>query len=131
PYVDPDGFFFQANSIAELGGKMRMELQRVPMPPDALVETVERYNSCADSGTDTEFGKPAPKYKIARPPFYAAWSTPVPHDTRSGLRINPLSQVVDFSGEVIPGLYAAGECVGGCSQHGNGRALTQGYIAAK
>lgn len=129
PYVDPRGFFFEAGTLAELAAKIEMQYQRVPMPADNLVETVGRYNNFVDAGVDSDFGKPTPQYKIARPPFYAAWSTPVPHDTRSGLRINAFSQVVDFVGEVIPGLYAAGECVGGCSQHGNGRALTQGYVA--
>ena len=59
------------------------------------------------------------------------WSTPVLHDPRSGLRINAACQVLDFAGQVIPGLYAAGEAAGGFSQHGNGRALAQGYIAGR
>ena len=65
-----------------------MKYQRVPMPPEKLAATVARYNSFVDSGEDTDFGKPTPRYKIATPPFYAAWATPVLHDTRAGLRIN-------------------------------------------
>lgn len=38
-------------------------------------------------------------------------------------------QVMDTNGEVIPGLYCGGESAGGCSQHGQGRCTTQGYIA--
>ena len=49
-----------------------------------------------------------PLYKIAKPPFYAAWATPVMHDTRAGLRINANCQVIDMNGEVIPGLYCGG-----------------------
>ena len=64
----------------------------IPARADAarriLEETVARYNSFVDSGTDEDFGKPKPLYKIATPPFYAAWATPVVHDTRAGLRIN-------------------------------------------
>lgn len=37
----------------------------------------------------------------------------------------------DYSGQVIPGLYCGGESAGGCSHHGRGRAITQGYIAGK
>jgi succinate dehydrogenase/fumarate reductase flavoprotein subunit len=131
PFVDPDGFFFQANTLEELAAKIVMPYQRVPMPPSNLVETVTRYNGFVDAGADADFGKPRPQFKIQRGPFYAAWSTPVIHDARSGLRINAASQVLDFAGQVIPGLYAAGEAAGGFSQHGNGRALSQGYIAGK
>ena len=106
-----------------------MKYQRVPMPPDNLQRSVARYNSFVDTGTDDDFGKPKPLYKIARPPFYAAWATPVIHDTRMGLRINPHCQVMDMHGQVIPGLYCGGESAGGFSQHGLARATCQGYIA--
>jgi succinate dehydrogenase/fumarate reductase flavoprotein subunit len=82
-----------------------------------------------DRGVDVDFGKPSPKYKIQTPPFYAAWGTVVVHDTRAGLRINAKCQVMDINGEVIPGLYCAGESAGGFNQHGMGRCATQGYIA--
>ncbi|TPJ56496.1 MULTISPECIES: FAD-dependent oxidoreductase [unclassified Mesorhizobium] len=131
PFVDPDGFFFQANTLEELAQKIVMPHQRVPMPASNLVETVTRYNSFVDAGADADFGKPTPQYKIQRGPFYAAWSTPVIHDARSGLRINGSSQVLDYAAQVIPGLYAAGEAAGGFSQHGNGRALSQGIIAGR
>ena len=51
------------------------------------------------------------------------------HDTRSGLHINAKCQVMDMSGQVIPGLYCAGESAGGFNQHGLGRCTTQGFIA--
>ena len=88
-----------------------------------------RYNQIVDFGYDPDFEKPNPKYKIQTPPFYAAWGTPVVHDTRAGLRINAKCQVIDMSGKVIPGLYCAGESAGGFNQHGMGRCATQGYIA--
>jgi FAD binding domain len=132
PDVDVGGgFFFQADSLADLAKKIVMKFQRVPMPPANLEATVARYNSFVDSGVDEDFGKPKPLYKIAKPPFYAAWSTPVVHDTRAGLRINARCQVMDFSGEVIPGLYCGGESAGGFSQHGLARASCQGYIAGR
>ena len=56
---------------------------------------------------------------------------PVIHDSRVGLRINAECQVVDLWGNVIPGLYCGGESAGGCSQHGQGRCITQGFIAGK
>jgi succinate dehydrogenase/fumarate reductase flavoprotein subunit len=132
PDVDVDaGFFFSAGSIEELAARIKMKYQRVPMPPHNLAATVTRYNSFVDAGKDADFGKPKPLYKIMEPPFYAAWATPVIHDTRAGLRINARCQVVDMNGEVIPGLYCGGESAGGFSMHGLPRAICQGFIAGK
>jgi succinate dehydrogenase/fumarate reductase flavoprotein subunit len=132
PYVDVDaGFFFSANSIGELAAKIKMKYQRLPMPPQNLADTVARYNSFVDAGKDADFGKPKPLYRIEKPPFYAAWATPVVHDTRAGLRINARCQVIDMRGEVIPGLYCGGESAGGFSMHGLPRAVCQGFIAGR
>jgi len=132
PHVDVEaGFFFEAGSIAALAAKIKMKYQRVAMPPQNLAATVERYNAFVDAGKDADFGKPAPLYKIVKPPFYAAWATPVIHDTRAGLRINARCQVIDMNGAVIPGLYCGGESAGGFSMHGLPRAICQGFIAGK
>jgi len=129
PYVDPDGYFFSANTLTELATKIKNEFQAKSMKGETLQATVERYNSFVDAGKDADFGKPAPKCKIQTAPFYAAWATPNVHDTRSGLRINAKCQVMDMNGRVIPGLYCAGESAGGFNQHGLGRCTTQGFIA--
>jgi hypothetical protein len=129
PHVDPQGYFFSANTIVELAAAIENEYQAKPMKGSILQAAVERYNSFVDSGEDKDFGKPTPKYKIQKPPFYAAWATPVVHDTRAGLRINGRCQVLDMNGQMIPGLYCAGESAGGFNQHGMGRCATQGYIA--
>ena len=132
PDVDVNaGLFFQADTLSDLAKKIVMKYQRVPMPAVNLEATVARYNSFVDSGIDEDFGKPKPLYKIANPPFYAAWSTPVVHDTRAGLRINAKCQVMDLNGQVIPGSYCGGESAGGFSQHGLARATCQGYIAGQ
>ena len=96
-----------------------------------LESTAAHWNQIVDAGKDPDFGKPAPKYKIQTPPFCAGWATPVIHDTRAGLRINAGCQVVDFNGNVIPGLYCGGESAGGFSQHGLARCITQGRIAGR
>jgi succinate dehydrogenase/fumarate reductase flavoprotein subunit len=130
PDVDAkNGFFFQADRLADLATNIKMKFQRVVMPPGNLEETAARYNGFVDAGVDADFGKPKPLHKIAKPPFYAAWATLVVHDTRAGLRINANCQVLDLNGEVIAGLYCGGESAGGFSQHGLARATCQGYIA--
>ena len=131
PYVDPDGYFFSANTLEELAAAIKNEYQAKPMKGEILQATVDKYNSFVEAGKDSDFGKPSPKYKIQTPPFYAAWATPNVHDTRSGLRINDKCQVLDMNGQVIPGLYCGGESAGGFNQHGLGRCTTQGYIAGK
>ena len=130
PNVDgANGFFFQADTIGDLARAIKMKYQRVAMSPDALQATVARFNGFVDAGKDDDFDRPKPLYKIAKPPFYAAWATPVLHDTRSGVRINAKCQVMDMRGEAIPGLYACGETAGGFSEHGLARATCQGRIA--
>lgn len=87
------------------------------MPRSALEVTIVRYNSFVDLGVDEDFGKPTPAHKIIEPLYHAAWATPTPHGSRSGLRINAKCQVIDHAGQVIPGLYCGGESAGGLSQH--------------
>jgi hypothetical protein len=132
PFTSPtNGFFFKADTIAELAAKIQAghEFQRVPLTH--LAETVAKWNSYVDKGNDPEFarGSDAPMYKIDKPPFYAATLYPVWHDSYGGLRIDGRAQVIDMQGEPIAGLYAGGESSGGGNQHGLGRALVHGYIA--
>ncbi len=129
PYTDPD-YFFEASSIEELAVSLsRNPYQKIRMNPSDLQATVARYNSFVELGLDSDFGKPRPLHKVGNPPFYAAWATPIVHDTRAGLRINERCQIMDLFGEVIPRLYCGGESAGGFSLHGLGRATCQGYIA--
>lgn len=132
PHVDvAAGYFFSGTTVAELAAKILNKYQPQPMPATVLQDTIAKYNSFVDAGKDEDFGKPAPKYKIQTAPFYAAWATPVIHDTRAGLRINGKCQVLDFHGQVIPGLYCGGESAGGFGLHGLARCVVQGRIAAR
>jgi hypothetical protein len=94
-----------------------------------LQATAARYDRFVDAGTDTDFGKPTPQHNIQTSRFYAAWTTPLAHDTRAGLRIDEKCQVLDMQGQVISGLCHGGESTGGFNQHGLGRCTAQGYNA--
>jgi succinate dehydrogenase/fumarate reductase flavoprotein subunit len=131
PNVDPNGWFFSADTLAELAGKIRNPYQTQPMPAANLEATVAKYNSFVDGGKDTDFEKPTPMFKIQTPPFYAAWSTPILHDTLTGLKTNPKCEVIDIHGRVIEGLYCCGECQGGFALHGLARVLVFGRIAGR
>ncbi|MBT8100829.1 MAG: FAD-binding protein [Gammaproteobacteria bacterium] len=129
PSIDPE-YFFSDPTLEGLARKIRKNpYQKPDMPGANLAATIKRYNGFVENGKDTDFERPILKYKIEKPPFYAAWATPVIHDCYAGLRINMKCQVMDMYGEVISGLYCGGESAGGCSQHGQGRCVTQGYIA--
>jgi len=131
PNVDLNGWFFTADTIAELARKIVNPYQYKPVPAAALEETVARYNTYVDMGKDAEFNKPGPMHKIQKPPFYAAWGTPILHDSLTGLKINRKCEVIDISGQVIEGLYCAGESAGGFGLHGLPRVTVFGRIAGR
>ena len=131
PNVDLNGFFFSADTLSELASKIRNPYQRQPMAGATLEQTVAKYNSFVDAGKDADFGKPTPMFKVQKPPFHAAWSTPILHDTLTGLKINTKCQVIDTHGQAIPGLYAAGETAGGFALHGLPRVTVFGRIAGR
>ena len=131
PYVDvEDGRFFVADTLEELAGKViNKYYENIKMDPAILAETVARYNSFVEKGTDEDFGKESLDHKLETGPYYAAWATTCLHDTLTGLRVTPDQQVMDIYAEPIPGLYCAGESAAGQKVHGFGRVITSGYIA--
>jgi urocanate reductase len=131
PHVDPD-YFFSASTLGQLAAQLNRNVYqaRHPMSGVTLAESVARYNGFVDAGADADFRKPTPRYKIQTPPFYAAWATPILHDTYAGLRVNANWQVMDVFGAPITGFYCAGESAGGFTQHGVARCAVGGYIAA-
>ncbi|HWA19574.1 MAG TPA: FAD-dependent oxidoreductase [Devosia sp.] len=131
PYVDPQGYFIRGETLAELAANIRNPYQHVPMEPARLEQTIARYNRFVAQGRDEDFGKAGLTYPIAKPPFFAAWATPILHDTLSGLRIDRTANVMDINGRPIAGLYCAGEAQGGLALHGLARCLVFGRIAGR
>jgi flavocytochrome c len=87
----------------------------------ALKASINRYNGFIQKGIDDDFQKPIvdEASPIEKAPFYAMRLWPKVHFTMGGLSINERAQVLDFNGNTIDGLYAAGEVVGGV--HGASR----------
>ena len=131
PYVADNGYFFQADTIENLAKQIveGHEFQRVPLK--YLADTVATWNTYVDAGADPEFEREeeAPMNRIVTPPFYALSIMVIWHDSYGGLRVNGQQQVVDMQGQVIPGLYAGGEAVGGLNKHGLGKGHVHGYVA--
>ena len=87
----------------------------------ALRDTLSTYNQYVKEGIDKNLGKQiVPDAKpIETPPYFAMRLWPKVHFTMGGIATNQYAQVLDFNGNIIPGLYAAGEVVGGV--HGASR----------
>ena len=81
--------------------------------PRTFVETIERYNSFVDAQKDDDFGKPLFGEKIDEAPFVATPRSPSLHHTMGGVKIDTNTHVISTEGNVIDGLYAAGEVTGG------------------
>jgi succinate dehydrogenase/fumarate reductase flavoprotein subunit len=118
------GVIQQADTIEELATKLQL-------PPENLKATVEKYNTMAAAGVDTEFGKDAKDLiAVNAPPFYGATVAGQLLTTMDGLKINTNMQVLDASNNVIEGLYAAGDVAGGFFAH-NYPELAVGIAAGK
>lgn len=92
-----------------------------------LKETVDRYNGFVRTGKDEDFGKQTLLQTIEKPPFYFGEERLNVHSTEGGLRIDAEARVLDRNHRPIPGLYAAGETVGGI--HGRSRPGGNGTLA--
>ena len=104
-----------AGSLEELAGIINV-------PADALIETVEAYNKAVEAGGTDEFGRDfsgaltaysVAVNKIEGDKYYAVPIKALVVMTLGGVSINNDMQVIDETGNAIPGLYAAGEVVGG------------------
>ncbi len=106
---------------------------------EALAKTVETYNGYVEAGEDAEFGRAADymTMKIGDGPYYIVEQKPRFATTMGGLVIDEALEVINTDGAVIPGLFAAGEVVGGVmgddspSGANNGWAVTSGKLAAE
>ncbi|MGQ0464168.1 MAG: FAD-dependent oxidoreductase [Sporichthyaceae bacterium] len=114
-----DGRAFVADDLASLAAALDLP---------ALVGEVQRYNAHCDAGVDADFGK-AGKFllPLRTGPFHAVPVRPVTVNvTGCGLRIDDQAGVLGPTGSPVPGLFAAGECVGGLLGHvymGSGNSL--------
>ena len=108
-----NGTLFKADTIEELA-------KLIKVPPEVMVATINEYNAMVDSKKDPLGRTPIMlSHKIVKAPFYAGPIGMCRHHTMGGAKINTKAQVLDRDGNVIPGLYAAGEVTGGI--HGSNR----------
>lgn len=141
---DPDPEWLARDGTLEgLAGKVGIDAA-------GLSATVERWNSFVREGSDPDFHRgertferaagdprlPNPNLgTIEEPPFYALPVYPGALGTNGGPRTNVKGQVLNVRGEVIPGLYGAGNAIAsptGIGYYSGGGtiapAMTWGYI---
>ena len=85
----------------------------------AFAETMEKWNGYVEAKNDPDFGRTSFANPLNTAPYYAVKVTAGVHHTMGGLKINANTEVLNEKGEVIPGLFAAGEVTGGV--HGANR----------
>lgn len=96
----------QAATLEELAAKLGV-------PADAVKASAKAFNEvAATEGTD-EFGRTIKAAQSEEGPYYALQMHIRYYASLGGLHINDGMQVLNVNQEAIPGLYAAGEVVGG------------------
>ncbi|MEM9440384.1 MAG: FAD-binding protein, partial [Pseudomonadota bacterium] len=142
-----NGYLLRGESLRDLAKQFGTD-------PDALVDTIDRFNADARKGEDREFGKGSTSYNrslgdpeqkpnpclapIETGPFYAVRLYVGDLGTFAGLKTNEYAQVLGGDGVPISRLYAVGNdaasIMGGNYPGGGitlGPAITFGYIAAR
>ncbi|MFF4034765.1 3-oxosteroid 1-dehydrogenase [Streptomyces sviceus] len=126
----------------------------IGVPAAALRTTVDRFNSLALKGDDTDFGRGDSAYDhyytdpsvlpnsclapLWLPPYYAFRLVPGDLGTKGGLVTDARARVLRPDGSVILGLYAAGNASAAVMGHSYagagstiGPAMTFGYVAGR
>jgi fumarate reductase flavoprotein subunit len=148
PYVETcGGSKLSAPSIGELADALAV-------PRQALVDTINGYNSAIASGEGSALSPPrspgrlfsvlkssaarSPLSPINEPPFHAIRLAAGLTYTMGGIAINARTEVIGRDGKALPGLYAVGACTGGLEGGplagyigGLCKALSLGFIAAE
>jgi fumarate reductase flavoprotein subunit len=101
------GTAFVASSLPELAEKIGVDSQ-------ALGATVDEYNASSQEQHDGLFAKDAAfLHPIKKSKFYAIQSSYHVFTTMGGIKIDHETQALNARHEVIPGLYATGNCASG------------------
>ncbi len=110
-----NGYMQEAATIEELATIMNVDAA-------TLETTMSDWSAAVAAQEDTAFGRSGLDLvdsDLTTAPYFVATIAPGVHHTMGGVEINTNAEVIDVDGNVIPGLYAAGEVTGGV--HGGNR----------
>jgi fumarate reductase flavoprotein subunit len=108
------------------------EAAKIHPKPHMIIQAVKRYNQFVEQGKDEDFKRIPLGEGILTPPYYVMG--PVVSYTgvlRGGLDITTQFEVLDESGKVIPGLFAAGRNGGGLILNGHGLNLSWAFTSGR
>lgn len=118
------GTLQKADTLEELAEKLQI-------PKDTFLATVERYNELFDKQDDEDFGKNAYHLSSLRnPPYYGATLGGTLLTTIDGIRIDKDMRALNGNAEAIEGLYAIGDCSGSVFS-GNYPNLMHGFACGR
>lgn len=128
---DKLGYFVSGDTWEALGAEMGFDSAATKN----LVEAMEAWQKTEKGEKEPVFGTKVLD-PLTQAPFYAVKVKPAMQSTYGGVRTDPSARVIDKSGDIIVGLYAAGAVSGhGCFGNEVGEGLTIastfGMIAGK
>jgi urocanate reductase len=126
-YLIEAGYVFYGDTLKEAA-------EQVNIPYEQLQKTIDDFNQMVDDQvTEDEFGRKQFTYKFEGEGWYIIPRSVAIHHTMGGVKIDTDTHVLDAEDQIIPGLYAAGEVVGGI--HGanriGGNALVETVVFGK
>ena len=109
------------SGYAKTGKTIEELAKNINVDPATLAETMKNWAEIYANKVDPEFGRTSfsAENALDQAPYYAILVKPGIHHTMGGLKINTNTEVLNEKGEVISGLFAAGEVTGGI--HGANR----------
>ena len=112
-------WFIVRDTLEEAISEAGLDVSRV-------LSSVEAYNTCVDTGSDSQFGRTKFNGRIDEGPFCVICNEAHYHLTFGGLVIDTQARVLDTNQAPIPGLYAAGDILSGLEgdAHQSGDCIT-------
>lgn len=108
-YIKANAPIFKANTIEELA-------KEANLPTENLLRTVNQYNDAVKAGNAKNLPIPNSQVKplpVEKAPFYCLNFSGGMTTTFGGPKFNKKAEIVNTEGQSIPGLYGAGNAVGG------------------
>ena len=104
---------YDGQPVMKQGATLAELCEKLNLPADAVEASAKAFNDCAAAQTADAFGRTPAAAQSEEGPFYALQMHIRYYASLGGLHINDNMQVLNTKQEAIPGLYAAGEVVGG------------------
>ena len=104
---------YTGDPVYKKGDTLEALAEKLNMPAGSLSAAAKAFNEAYASGQPDAFGRTLNAPQSEQGPYYALRVYVRYYATLGGLHINDSMQVLNTAQQAIPGLYAAGEVVGG------------------